>query len=181
MQKLKLYSDLAEIYDQIYPHLFDYESDAEFVDRILKKHQISEILELGCGSGHLAQRFAQLTKSKDANVRRFVGETLRPIQENIWFYEQPDYSLSILQNLFQERAAYPRTSVGNNLSDLSRKLPELVFNIVSELVASGDKNSYLIAYRACRNLVKKEPVRVLNLLQVDEYKYKKKVYQRSDY
>ncbi|MCD4792139.1 MAG: hypothetical protein K8R54_02815 [Bacteroidales bacterium] len=51
-----------------------------------------------------------------------------------------------------------------------RKLPELVLNIVKELVASNDKNSYWIAYRTCRNLVKKYPLKVMDLLKIDEYK-----------
>ncbi len=59
MQKLKLYSDLAEIYDQLYLSIFNYEQDAEFVDSILKNYQIKEFLELGCGSGHLAQRLVK--------------------------------------------------------------------------------------------------------------------------
>ena len=123
----------------------------------------------------------RLTKSKDANLRRFVAETLRPVQENRWFYKNPDYSLSILRGMLKERAEYPRTAVGNNLSDLARQLPELVYDLVAELVESGDKNSYWIAYRACRNLVKTEPVKVLDLLKTDEYKYKDRVYKRSDY
>ncbi|MBN1358009.1 hypothetical protein JW988_04480, partial [Candidatus Bathyarchaeota archaeon] len=76
---------------------------------------------------------------------------------------------------------YPRTSLGNNLSDLAKQLPDLVFELVAELVASGDRNSYWIAYRACRNLVKKEPIKVMNLLKIDEYRYKKRVYRRSEY
>ena len=121
-----------------------------------------------------------LVKSDDPNIRRFVSETLRPVQENKWFYNNSDYSLKILKHLFQEKGAYPRTSVGNNLSDLARHLPDLVYKIVEELVESGDKNSYWIAYRACRNLVKKEPEKVMNLLQINEYKYKKKIYKRYD-
>jgi 3-methyladenine DNA glycosylase AlkC len=123
----------------------------------------------------------KLVKSKDPSTRRFVSETLRPVKENRWFYKNPDYSLSILRKLFRESSEYPRTSVGNNLSDLARHLPDLVFKLVEELVASGDRNSYWIAYRACRNLVKKQPTRVMNLLQVDEYRYKKRVYKRSEY
>jgi 3-methyladenine DNA glycosylase AlkC len=123
----------------------------------------------------------KLTGSKDPNIRRFVSETLRPVKENRWFYKNPNYSLSILRNLFKETAVYPRTSVGNNLSDLARHLPDLVFELVAELVASGDRNSYWIAHRACRNLVKTEPLKVMNLLQVDEYRYKKKEYKRSEY
>jgi len=123
----------------------------------------------------------KLTRSKDPNLRRFVSETLRPVRENRWFYKKPDYSLSILKNLLRESSEYPRTSVGNNLSDLARHLPDLVFELVKELIASGDRNSYWIAYRACRNLVKKEPIRVMNLLHVDEYRYKKRVNRRSEY
>lgn len=117
----------------------------------------------------------QLVKSENPNIRRFVAEALRPVQENQWFYKNPEYPLSILRNLFKEKAAYPRTSVGNNLSDLARRLPDLVYELVKELVESGDKNSYWIAYRACRNLVKKEPIKVMDLLRVDEYKYKNRI------
>ena len=123
----------------------------------------------------------QLVKSEDPNVRRFVSETLRPVEENSWFYRNPEYPLSILRNMFKESSPYPRTSVGNNLSDMARRLPDLVYGLVQELVESGDRNSYWIACRACRNLVKKEPLRVMNLLKVDEYKYKERVYRRSDY
>ncbi|MCU0643979.1 MAG: DNA alkylation repair protein [bacterium] len=123
----------------------------------------------------------QLTKSEHPNVRRFVAETLRPVQENRWFYQHPDYPLSILKNLFKEPVAYPRTAVGNNLSDLARRLPDLVYELVKQLVASGNPNSFWIAYRACRNLVKQEPIKVMDLLKVDEYKYKDRIYRRSDH
>ena len=122
----------------------------------------------------------RLVESDDARVRRFVSETLRPVQENRWFYAQPDYPLSVLHCLFRESAPYPRTSVGNGLSDLARRLPDLVYGLIEELVASGDKNSYWIAYRACRNLVKRDPFRVMDLLKVDEYRYKTAVTKRSD-
>lgn len=104
--------------------------------------------------------------------RRFVVETLRPVTHNRWLNRQPEYSLSILRLLFREAHPYPRTSVGNNLSDLSRRQPELIYAIVQELVAMDDTNSYWIAYRACRNLVKKDPQRVMTLLKVKEYHYK---------
>ena len=123
----------------------------------------------------------QIVKSEDTNIRRFVSETLRPVRENQWFYKNSDYPLSILKNIFKESLPYPRTSVGNNLSDLARKLPELVYDLVKELIDSGDKNSYWIAYRACRNLVKREPIKVMDLLKVDVYKYKKRIHKRSDY
>jgi len=141
-----------------------------FFRKLLKKHP-----------DEMKDYLLQLVKSEEANIRRFVSETLRPVRENRWFYKNPDYPLSILKSMFKENGAYPRTSVGNNLSDLARQTPHLVYDLVKELVDSGDKNSYWIAYRACRNLVKKEPIKVMNLLKVDEYKYKKRIHKRSDY
>ena len=123
---------------------------------------------------------ARLAQAPDANLRRFASEALRPVQENRWFYENPEYSLSVLRLLFRERDRYPRTSVGNNLSDLARRLPDLVLSIVAELVARDDKNAYWIAHRACRNLVKTQPLAVMDLLGIEEYRYKQKVYRRCD-
>jgi len=129
-----------------------------------------------------AKRFLmRLAGSADPRLRRFVSETLRPVRENRWFYGKPDYPLTILKLLFAESAPYPRSSVGNNLSDLARRLPELVYDLVKDLVASGNRSSYWIATRACRNLVKREPLRVMDILGVDEYRYKKEVYRRIDY
>ena len=123
---------------------------------------------------------ARLSESDNPNTRRFTGETLRPVCENKWFFEQPDYHLPIIRKMFKEPVSYPRTSIGNGLSDLSRGCPELVFGIVDELVSSKDKNSYWIAYRACRNLVKKEPLRVMRLLKVESYKYKDRDFKKAD-
>lgn len=126
----------------------------------------------------MKQLLLQYVKSENPYMRRFVSETLRPVQENKWFYKNPDYSLEILRHLFKEKNAYARTSVGNNLSDLSRHLPDLIKKIVSELVESGDKNSYWIAYRACRNMVKKNPAEIMKLLKSNDYKYKDRIYKK---
>jgi 3-methyladenine DNA glycosylase AlkC len=115
---------------------------------------------------------------EDPNLRRMVSEALRPVTVNRWLQDEPEYSLGVLRNLFNENHPYPRTSVGNNLSDLSKRNPELIYSVVGELVASGDPNSYWIAQRACRNLVKADPERVMDLLGVDEYRYKDRQYSR---
>jgi 3-methyladenine DNA glycosylase AlkC len=138
-----------------------------FFRRLIKPHRAAVKTQL-----------LRLVRSDDSNIRRFVAETLRPVRENQWFYGEPEYPLSIVRHLFSERSAYPRTAVGNNLSDLSRRLPDLVFNLVRELVESGDKNSRWIAARACRNLVKKHPEKVMDLLMTDHYRYKDREYHR---
>ena len=119
-------------------------------------------------------------RSESPYLRRFVSEMLRPVVENQWLYQDLDYSLSIIRHLFREAHPYPRTSVGNHLSDIARRDPERVYQLVAELVSMDDKNATWIATRACRNLVKKEPTRVMDLLGVDTYKYKDRVYKRED-
>lgn len=110
-----------------------------------------------CPSKAICPFLVRMVESDNAWLRRFVAETLRPGQENRWFYTQPDYPLTVPWHLFREGAPYPRTSVGNGLSDLARRLPDLVYRLIEELMATDDKNSYWIAYRACRNLVKRDP------------------------
>ncbi len=44
-----------------------------------------------------------LVSSDNPNLRRFVSETLRPVQENRWFYREPDYSLSILKKMYKKK------------------------------------------------------------------------------
>ena len=114
------------------------------------------------------------------NLRRMVSEALRPVTDNRWMQKEPQYSLGVLRLMFQEAHPYPRTSVGNNLSDLSRQNTELIFSLVQELVEMGNADSYWIAYRACRNLVKGDPRRVMDVLDVDEYHYKDRNFYRGE-
>ncbi len=53
----KLYSTLANVYHEMYQHVFDYDKEYIFYDSILKKSNCNKILEIGCGSGMLARRF----------------------------------------------------------------------------------------------------------------------------
>ena len=130
--------------------------------------------------GEMKEKYLKILETDDKNLRRFVSESLRPVRENRWFQKKPEWQLDILGKMFSEKGAYARTSVGNNLSDWARTYPEVVYDIVKKLVATGDKNSFQIAYRACRNLVKKDPKRVMDMLGVNEYKYKDRVYYRKD-
>lgn len=52
-----LYSTLANLYHEMYQHIFDYVTEFNFYDTILKKNKCNKILEIGCGSGMLARRF----------------------------------------------------------------------------------------------------------------------------
>jgi len=52
-----LYSDLATVYHEMYQHIFDYDHEFNFYDRILSENNCHDILEIGCGTGILARRF----------------------------------------------------------------------------------------------------------------------------
>ncbi|MFC1558642.1 class I SAM-dependent DNA methyltransferase [candidate division KSB1 bacterium] len=53
----KLYTELANIYYEMYQSLFDYGKEFEFYSNYLNKYKCRSILELGCGNGILASYF----------------------------------------------------------------------------------------------------------------------------
>jgi SAM-dependent methyltransferase len=54
-----LYKDLTHVYDELYQILFDYDKEHRFYSEMLEKFQVKSVLELGCGTGHLAKRFTE--------------------------------------------------------------------------------------------------------------------------
>lgn len=127
---------------------------------------------------YVQNQLIYLTQSDNPSYRRFASEALRPVVENRWIQENPDYALKVLCHLFRESHEFPRVSVGNNLSDLSRKNSEVIYKIVEELLAMNNPDSSFIAHRACRNLVKTDSARVLDLLGLETYAYKGQRYKR---
>ena len=122
--------------------------------------------------------YLMMVKSGNPMKRRFACESLRPVADNGWFKKNPDFPWEVIPHLFHEADPYPRTSAGNSLSDWMRVDQERTLPVVRELASNGDKNSYWIAHRACRNLVKKEPLLVMDLLGADEYVYKDRKFYR---
>ena len=61
-----LYNDLAEVYEAMYHTFINYEEEYIFYSNLLKKYHKSEVLEIGSGTGNLAQRFL-------ANQFRYTG------------------------------------------------------------------------------------------------------------
>ncbi len=145
------------------------ECSAGFIGKLTKKYPIE-----------MHKWYLTMVNSENPLQRRFASESLRPVSDNRWLYKQPEFAFSVIKYLFKEPVAYPRASVGNNLSDWMRIDEKLTYKIVEELAKNGDKNSYWIAYRACRNLVKKEPIMVMDMLGVDTYKYKDRIYSRNN-
>ena len=53
----KLYTDLAYLYDAMYQTFIDYDAEFALYDNLIQPFGAKSILEIGCGSGHLASRF----------------------------------------------------------------------------------------------------------------------------
>ncbi len=55
----KLYSDLAYLYDAMYQTFIDYDKEFDLYTDFLEQYRLASVLEIGCGSGHLARRFIE--------------------------------------------------------------------------------------------------------------------------
>lgn len=54
-----LYTSLAEVYEAMYQSFINYDEEYNFYNGILLKYQCKSVLEIGCGTGNLASRFAK--------------------------------------------------------------------------------------------------------------------------
>ncbi|MHA1870859.1 MAG: DNA alkylation repair protein, partial [Promethearchaeota archaeon] len=72
------------------------------------------------------------TRSPSENVRRLVSESTRPRTDVKWLRDptKNDKIISLLYELRYDPSLYVRKSVGNNLKDLSKYMPEKVLKIV---------------------------------------------------
>jgi SAM-dependent methyltransferase len=54
-----LYSNLSDVYEAMYQTFIDYEEEYRFYSAVLGKYHCPSLVEIGCGTGHLAGRFAK--------------------------------------------------------------------------------------------------------------------------
>src|SRR5271157_699231 len=54
---MKLYSEFARVYHDLYASLTDYAAEFQFYSQVLAENGCHKILELGCGTGLLAEHF----------------------------------------------------------------------------------------------------------------------------
>jgi len=57
MKIIKIYSEYARAYHEMYQSIFDYDEEFRIFDKYLSKIKAKKILELGCGSGNMAKLF----------------------------------------------------------------------------------------------------------------------------
>ena len=95
----------------------------------------------------------ELVKHENPNLRRLVSESLRPLRDLIWLRdpEENGFLIDLLSKLRADPSEYVRKSVGNNLKDLSKYMPEEILRhllkwikeeriVVTEDLASKSKS-----------------------------------------
>lgn len=55
----KLYNDLSEVYEAMYQSFINYDEEYAFYSQILSKYNCQSVVEIGCGTGHLASKFTE--------------------------------------------------------------------------------------------------------------------------
>lgn len=56
---MRIYTNYAEVYHEMYQSIFDYDAEFELYHKHLSKLKCKKILEIGCGSGNLAKLFLE--------------------------------------------------------------------------------------------------------------------------
>jgi 3-methyladenine DNA glycosylase AlkC len=141
---LALYIFAENIYQ--YPHMFE-----EIKPLIISwaNHKEWQIRE-SCGEAILAalkkipqkciKFLSESTSSDNENLRRLVAETLRPRADIKWLRDpsENDFVLKILTKLRTDPSIYVRKSVGNNLKDLSKYMPEKVLKLMQKWILEAN-------------------------------------------
>ncbi|TFF69147.1 MAG: hypothetical protein EU516_01480 [Promethearchaeota archaeon] len=80
-----------------------------------------------------------LTNRSNENLRRLSSESLRPSGAIKWLRNanKNDKVLHLLSKLRADNSIYVRKSVGNNLKDLSKYMPEKILNLMGNWIKSS--------------------------------------------
>ena len=82
----------------------------------------------------------ELSKSKKADVRRCVAESSRPFADTKWLRD-PSHNgemLDLLTQMNADPSEYVRKSVGNNLKDLSKYMPEKILDLMNKWIITAN-------------------------------------------
>lgn len=97
-----------------------------------------------------------VSRSYDANLRRFAVEVSRP--RSVWgthiasLKREPAQALALLENVLQDESKYVRLSVGNWLNDASKTRPDWVRAICDRWSKNTNKYTEAIIRRGLRTL-----------------------------
>ena len=106
------------------------------------------------------------SRSKNHHIRRLSSEGCRPRLP--WaialpaFKKDPAAVLDIITNLLDDESEYVRRSVANNLNDISKDHPEVVYAITQQNLGRSIATDNLLKH-ACRTLLKQGNEKMLRL------------------
>ncbi|MHA1378323.1 MAG: DNA alkylation repair protein [Candidatus Helarchaeota archaeon] len=85
--------------------------------------------------------YKKWVNEEDPNLRRIVAETLRPLAVNKWLRDpnKNDEVLEILTELNHDESIYVRKSVGNNLKDLTKYMPDKILDLIEKWLKDKNK------------------------------------------
>jgi len=125
----KLYTELANIYYEMYQSLFDYEKEFEFYGNYLKKYNCRSILELGCGNGNLASHFLKSNyEYVGLDISYEMLEIARKNNPDVSFIQGDMRDLQI--NIKFDSIIIPGFTTGHFLNNLHIKKLELFIIIL---------------------------------------------------
>lgn len=86
----------------------------------------------------------ELATNDNEKLRRLVSESLRPRADIKWLRDpnKNDRILNILTILRKDPSIYVRKSVGNNLKDLTKYIPEKILDLMQEWIKSSNIKVY---------------------------------------
>lgn len=114
---------------------------------------------------------AELSTSKNENIRRFASEGCRPRLP--WAMALPDFKkdpspiIPILETLKDDESEFVRRSVANNLNDISKDNPEISLKLCKSWIGKSEKTDWIVKH-ACRTLLKAGDKRALILFGYED-------------
>jgi len=122
----------------------------------------------------MMQQMNRWSRSKNYHLRRLSSEGCRPRLP--WamaltdFKNDPAPILNILARLKQDDSDYVRRSVANNLNDISKDHPQLVYDLTKQWLGRHADTDKLLKH-ACRTLLKRGEAKVLSLFGFKQAKH----------
>lgn len=109
-----LYENFADIYEMMYHTFIDYEAEFAFYEEIIGIYNKLSVLEVGCGTGNLAQKFAE-------KGYEYTGLDISPNMLDIATKKAPQcrFVLADMRNFHLERAVHAVIITARTISHLT--------------------------------------------------------------
>ncbi len=120
--------------------------------------------------GEVLKQMTLWSKHYHHHVRRFASEGCRPRLPWAMAIPQlkkdPSPILPILENLKNDESLFVRKSVANNINDIAKDHPAVVFQLAKNWKGVSDHTDWIIRH-GCRTLLKKADENVYSLFQLN--------------